>query len=248
VAEADATVQKTKAQCTKCRGVTAHDVVHQVIRRDQSPDGDIQEADIYSIIECRGCETVTFEQAYWCSEDFGPDGVPLIKVTLYPSRTAGRQRVDGWMAYPRKVQRMYLETLAALSADAPVLATVGMRALVEAICLDQGCITGNLEAKIDALVKQGVLAAKQAEYLNVHRFLGNDAVHEMRSPPSSEILGALDILENLLTTIYVLPTTAAEIASAWEQRRLEKLGGLSSSTSLTAAGLPPAIKDALHIP
>jgi hypothetical protein len=99
----------------------------------------------------------------------------------------------------------------------------------------------HLEDKIDALVELGVLAPKQAEFLNVHRFLGNDAAHEMTPPPASEIIAALDILENLLRTIYELPHVAAGLTANREQRRLEKLSGLSN-TALTAAGSPDAIK------
>jgi Domain of unknown function (DUF4145) len=222
---------KTHAACGECRRETMHDVVHQIETHEASPDGDIVVFKTHRIIRCRGCETLSFQELCESSDDIGDDGEPLTRVTLYPSRTTGRQPIAGSAYFPRKVQRMYLETLQALNIKAPVLATVGMRALVEAICIDRGCTTGNLENKIRALVKQGVLAPKQADFLDLHRFLGNDAAHEMQPPPPSEVLSALDILENLLRTIYELPETAAELTASRDERRTQKVSGLSSTTS-----------------
>jgi hypothetical protein len=104
-------------------------------------------------------------------------------------------------------------------------------------------VKGNLADKINELVTKGELAQKQADFLNVHRFLGNDAAHDMLPPPPSEIIAALEILENLLRTIYELPKVAAELTASREQRRLEKDSGINSS-SITAAGLPVEIRDA----
>jgi hypothetical protein len=62
-----------------------------------------------------------------------------------------------------------------------------------------------LAGKIGELVVKGVLLKRDADYLHQHRFLGNEAVHEMEAPPAEESAIALEILEHLLTTIYVIP-------------------------------------------
>jgi len=61
----------------------------------------------------------------------------------------------------------------------PVLAGVGLRALIEAVCRDQGINGGNLEALIGGLATNGILSKAQADILHTHRFLGNAAAHEV---------------------------------------------------------------------
>ena len=91
-----------------------------------------------------------------------------------------------------------------MNSNAGTLAAAGLRAVVEATCIDQGCTTGDLKSKIDGLVTKGVFLKRDADYLHQHRFLGNEAVHELTAPPPDEFEIALQILEHLLTTIYVV--------------------------------------------
>ena len=57
----------------------------------------------------------------------------------------------------------------------------------------------------------GLLSKKQAEFLHNHRFMGNEAAHEMVAPKPEHLVAALDIAETLLKTIYVLPKMADKI-------------------------------------
>lgn len=92
-----------------------------------------------------------------------------------------------------------------MNANARTLAAAGLRAVAEAICIEQGCVTGSLKQKIDALVTNGTLSRRDADYLHQHRFLGNEAVHQLSAPPEDEFGIALKILEHLLETIYIVP-------------------------------------------
>jgi hypothetical protein len=76
---------------------------------------------------------------------------------------------------------------------------------VEAICLDQGATEKDLWGKIGGLVTRGILLKKDADYLHQHRILGNEAVHDMAAPPTEEFEIALQTLEHILRTLYVLP-------------------------------------------
>jgi len=46
----------------------------------------------------------------------------------------------------------------------------------------------------------GLLSAKQAEFLHNHRFMGNEAAHEIVAP-NRRLVAAIDIAETLLKTI-----------------------------------------------
>jgi hypothetical protein len=98
-----------------------------------------------------------------------------------------------------------------------LLAAVGLRAVVEGICEEKSCKGRNLEEKINDLVKRGSLSNDQADFLHLQRFMGNDAAHEIQPPRENELEAALSIIENLLTTLYILPEAAAEMKRSSKQ-------------------------------
>jgi hypothetical protein len=65
-----------------------------------------------------------------------------------------------------------------------------------------------LEQKIDSLVTKGVLTQTAAEILHSTRILGNKSAHDVEPQSEETLLLAMDIVENLLTNVYVLPKAA----------------------------------------
>ncbi|HEX9989591.1 MAG TPA: DUF4145 domain-containing protein [Chloroflexia bacterium] len=203
-------IERSKVHCIMCGRKTNHDVLHEITQRDSTPDDEIHWWETFQIIQCRGCDSVTFRKLSGSSEDFDEDG-PVISQQLYPGRTAGKGPIKGSEWFPYTTDRMYREVLQALNNDAPVLAAIGLRALIESICIEQDAASKDLIGCIDELADMGLLAKYQAEFLHAHRFLGNVAAHEMKAPKPEELNAALDIAETLLKTIYVLPHVAATI-------------------------------------
>ncbi|MDH4158130.1 MAG: DUF4145 domain-containing protein [candidate division Zixibacteria bacterium] len=114
---------------------------------------------------------------------------------------------------PGKAKRLYLEILKALNHGAALLAALGIRALIEAICIDFECTGRNLESRIETLVSKGHLAQKHAKFLHALRFMGNEAAHEINTPSPTELTSALDIVESLMQTIYTLDELASHLKS-----------------------------------
>lgn len=112
---------------------------------------------------------------------------------------------------PIKVRVIYKEVIGAMNAQLPVLSGIGLRALIEAVCKDQGIAGDNLEKLIHGLATSGVLSRAQADILHTHRFLGNVAAHEVTSAQPRELVAALEIAENILRTIYVLPELSKRV-------------------------------------
>ena len=112
---------------------------------------------------------------------------------------------------PESVWKMYGETIDCLNANARTLAGGGLRATVEAICLSQGISSGTFRAEIDELAKRNFLTISQSELLHEERYIGNAALHEMATPTQEDIEDGLQIVEGLITTIYVLPSKAASL-------------------------------------
>jgi hypothetical protein len=199
----DQSKRTVNAVCGQCKLPTQHEVL-----RGQTETGSTEDVSWYNveyqIIQCMGCRNVCFRTSTRTSEDTDLNGQPEEYVVIYPEPAARQAAVDIWIL-PDKVRTLYQETLAALNSDAKTLAAAGLRSVVEATCIDQGCTTGNLKSRIEGLVTNGTFLRRDADYLHQHRFLGNEAVHELTAPPKNEFEIALKILEHLLTTIYVVP-------------------------------------------
>jgi len=220
--------------CTECQRPTKHDVLHSKDVRWDSEEAGILGGDEYKTLECRGCGTISLATESWNSEETYDDGSPIIRRTLFPSRTV-RKPMESHYYLPTKVRNVYEETLTALSNRAPILAAIGIRAVVEAVCKDKGCTERNLEKNIELLVKKGHLASDQADFLHLQRFMGNTAAHEIEPPEQGELTAALDIAENLLANLYVLPELAEKMKRSQKQlaARKTKSGKVTPSAPKT---------------
>jgi len=216
--------------CTRCHRATNHDVLYSKKVGGHDEEGDIHWGEEYQTVQCRGCGTISFTVESWNSEDTDPDGKLTPTLLLYPSRTI-RKPMESHYYLPYKVRGVYAETLTAISNKAPILAAIGIRAIVEAVCKDKGCTEDKLEKNIDLLVTKGHLAADQADFLHLQRFMGNNAAHETTPPEQTELGAALDIAENLLTNLYVLPMLAEKMEKSQTQlaARNTRLGKLPLS-------------------
>ncbi len=208
-----------KIKCPECGGGSRnHKILAEIDRPWNTPWG--CGGDSYQICECVGCETVRFRNESWCSEDIDPQtGNVQTTVKVYPEHiTRGRSQTDP-SYFPENVARIYLETLKAYRAGSLILAGGGLRAIVEAICIDRNLVAGNLQKKIDKLAEEGLLAKPQADFLHEERYIGNAALHEVEPPAGRDIEDGLDIVEALLSTIYTLPQKAQRLK---EQRASTK--------------------------
>jgi len=205
-------MSKIKALCVECKKLTNHTILGNHKTSGEEYDGEIQWWESYEIIQCLGCDDISFRKVFACTEDFDPQTGQLEEnISLYPDRTSGRNPMSGYEEFPIKTRRIYMETIKALNVATPLLAAIGLRALIESICLAQETKSHNLAKGIDELAKMGLLSEKQADFFHNHRFMGNEAAHEMVAPKPEHLIAALDIAETLLKTIYILPGIADEI-------------------------------------
>jgi len=210
--EEDKTIGKEmKLPCLTCATRTFHKVLKSIDEHDQDGWGVYWAS--YQIVYCLGCRTVSFRKEWGTDDIIGEeeDGRPIYESSeeLYPSRVAGRKQIEYSYDLPPNVRQVYEETHKAVSGRQPVLSGVGIRVIVETVCRDKNAAGDTLQAKINNLVELGVLTKEGAEILHQTRLYGNDAAHEA-NPISERNLGLLmDITENLLTNVYILPKRAA---------------------------------------
>jgi hypothetical protein len=208
-----------------------HGVLHKEVKRIyQDPDGGPYEEEYHRLVECMGCESIKYVAS---SQEFYGYDSDESDYKVYPDAPGTSKRRepaispddaigdDGKPLVPEQVWKMYKETLDALNAGVRTLAGGGLRATVEAICLNNGIENGNLQVKINELAKKNLLTNAQAELLHEERYLGNAALHELATPSPQDLEDGLGIVEGLITTIYVLPSKAQRL----KQRREAKARG-----------------------
>jgi len=208
---------KTKGEeyripCAKCSTPTFHKVLSSV-------DVEIglisaKAFENYQVMQCQGGKDISFRKGSNHPVLYPQATAKSRRISseeLYPSRVAGRYSMASTYLLPESVAKIYHETHIAICNKQPVLAGIGIRALVETVCKDKAAGGRNLEVKIDKLAILGLLTKDNAEFLHGLRILGNKAAHEVK-PHDEETLGAaMDVVEHLLKTVYVLPVQAKNL-------------------------------------
>jgi hypothetical protein len=199
------TKEKVKSYCSTCGRDTNHEVIvaHKISHRDDY-DCDIN----YQVVGCLGCESVSFRRNLIDIESAYPnhDGewqVPE-ENSAYPKVLQGHVGIEGVFHLPDVVGEIYTEVLKAITEDARILAGLGLRGVVEAVCNDLEIAGRTLESRINKLAIAGHISKSDAERLHAIRFIGNDAAHEIRRPHDGALRVALKIVEHLLQSVYIL--------------------------------------------
>ena len=199
-----------KSYCRDCCKKTNHNVLsdHTESHRDE------YQCDIsYQILQCLGCDTKSFRKVFYDIEAAYPTyndhwEVPE-DVTVYPKAVEGHKQIDDLWELPDIVRIIYSEVLMALREDSKVLAGLGLRAAVEAVCNDLDIPGKSLEVRINKLASSGYISKNDAERLHGIRFMGNDAAHDIKTPKDATLSVALQIVEHLIASVYILENKAS---------------------------------------
>ncbi len=238
--------KKFHVSCIECKNKTNHLVIQDIqingseiveIYMDgsnQLNQPSISWCDDYQIIQCQGCETVSFRHLNWFSEHYNPEFGELGETErLYPQRSSSSMPTAEFHNIPIVLRRIYRETIDAFNYESFTLCAGGLRALVEGICGDQKIIDGpskklddsgqpkrinNLEGKIAGLHERKLLTIDQANHLNEHRYLGNEALHELQQPSTAELRLAIEIIEHTLKSLYEIPEKTKLLKSSKAKR------------------------------
>ena len=197
--------------CHSCAKYTNQNVLSDV-KVHANTDYEDPWTEAHRFTRCAGCDAFTYSIESWSPEVRNQfTGEFDSEWKTFPRGSEERRPIDGHSEFPAKVRLMYNEIIGAINAQLPVLAGIGLRAIIEATCRDQGIQGKNLQELIDGLATKGVLSSAQSDILHTHRFLGNIAAHEITPAQPGELLAALEIAENILRTIYVLPNLSKQV-------------------------------------
>ncbi len=203
--------EKHRFICKECSKETFHKIMasyhekgHEDCGRGNSVDWNVRN----QIIQCLGCETVSFRVVSTCSEDYDHDdeGNPCYveDVKYYPGRSENLKAFTSYLL-PENVQYIYRETILAIENEQNILAGIGIRALIETVCKDLNASGKNLYKKINWLKETSIVTKEGMEALHKLRVLGNDAAHEVKAHNIQQLSIAIQIIEHMLEGTYIIP-------------------------------------------
>lgn len=120
---------------------------------------------------------------------------------------------------PLKVRQIYQETVAAYNNEQLILCAIGIRSIIEAICLNEDITIKGLDNKIKELIKRGIVTLKLGQGLQENRLLGNQSAHELERFSDRELLAAIQLIENIIEGHY---STQEKIDLVSWRRRMRK--------------------------
>lgn len=201
-------MQETKIYCFFCKRYTNHHF-HAEFKPTPKTDEDtgVTNFEEYSIIQCLGCDSIRFLNSSWTSE--GREDNEIVKLELTYPEDPDRFSYyvfldeDDQSELPSMIYYLYEELMSCFRADAETLAGVGMRLMIEAVCINQKIEGRNLKDKISKLFEKGVISRNDFEVLDRLREIGNVSAHQIKSPSSSDLEAALEATNHLLRTVYI---------------------------------------------
>ena len=194
-------------KCGQCNRVTHQKILCSKKRVDDNEYMEIY--DLYMMVECGGCKNISFVIR---SSDPNalPDELPY-EDHNYPAAAEDWDvqyhflREKDQELLPSKVYFLYDEIKTTFRTQSNILAGIGLRMLVEAICLQQRIPGDNLKKKIERLHSQGMISATELPIIDKLRLIGNQSTHQIKEFSSEKLSYALDIINHILTSIYILP-------------------------------------------
>jgi hypothetical protein len=173
------------------------------------------EYETFELWTCAGCDKGTMAETWTADFALDEHGKMIPSTTLHPRRSERSERL--FKKLPKNLKAIYREVVEACNGRQTLLCAVGLRSLIEGVCVQQGVAGRNLGQKLDGLKTQ--LPDSLVDSLHSLRFMGNEAVHDLEAPPIEEIRLALDIEEDLLNYLYDLDYKASQLAKVRAERK-----------------------------
>ena len=208
-------VQETKIIfCNICRVRTKHLLRAKYARPHFNFDGGYVSENYEnraSIWSCAGCDEVTFE---WQQFERQDEKWEDVLGGYFPTREEedSVQRKFFKNLNP-ELNRLYAEVVTCFNEGCLLLCTIGLRGLIEGVCRDKCPTEGNLERKINGLVKF-LPSLNLIEALHGFRVVGNNAAHELEALNRDDAKAAIEVLEDVLNYLYDLDYRASQITNA----------------------------------
>lgn len=179
----------------------------------------------YEILKCLGCDMITIQERWKMiakgkTENDNHSEKDWMQINYYPNRNISNLSIKPYNSIPKKLNYIYQETVNSINNNQYLLAAAGVRAIIEAICIELNIKKGpievdkngvkriiqksNLEGKISGLFNKQIISQTQFDCLTELRYLGNKSIHEIEPPNFYPLKQGIEIMENIIENIYKL--------------------------------------------
>jgi hypothetical protein len=213
---------RRKIHCNTCKAETNHELQDVHVRFWQEDDEPYMvggylaampywEKTEYRFWACLGCDTALLEEAFTALEAETQDGDQIWKSTYHPQRMHRDLPEKPFRRLDPRLVAVYREVIESFNAGLTIICAMGLRALLEGVCVDRGITdekSWGLERKLGELGKEleenGYLPADTdiVECLLGLKFIGDDAAHRLDVPSDEELRLAIEVMEDLLNFVY----------------------------------------------
>ena len=242
-----------KAHCNSCLGEKNHKLLYTEEMKGSDPIigdfdqelGSMDWSETYEMIKCLGCDSVSLRQTLWCSEDnpgesrvqyFPPTiqrQIPKWIERLAPEDPFSDKKLNKNEAKAKYRRDLLEQIYIALNNDSPLVALMGIRALLESVMIDKVGDTVGFGAKLHAFEQGKFVTPLQRKQLADVLDIGHATIHRHYTPNPQAIELALGLTENILQSIYVHPLTAKglKVPKRPSQKKLAKVSTTQATTT-----------------
>lgn len=198
---------RIRTHCNTCGHTTIH-CVEATLEGDWG-DHEYSGGEDHRLIRCGGCDTVKYSATHWDSQDIDVDDdgeyYQIKNPKFYPAAQTKKLGPDYFLNIPLKIYDVLSEVLHSQSNNDNILATMGLRILLELLCNSAKCKTKSLIAKINELETNGLIDAEEKELFHKIRTFGNKGAHAGDAMTADQIASGVDICVDLLDKLFVIP-------------------------------------------
>jgi hypothetical protein len=210
MAERQDTPTMERIHCNQCRRETRHKLLHEVEDTDSEEleDGPTLDWTITSsTLQCCGCGHVILRRSSF--HRFAPED---LHIQFFPPPVS--RHSPSWQyseTFPNELRSVMQEVYQSLDADNRRLPMMGARTLVDMLIIDKVGDVGTFNEKLKKLEGLGFISSHNREVLSAALDVGSAAAHRGHAPKADDVNAVMDIVENLLHAVYVLPGMAQRL-------------------------------------
>lgn len=213
-----------KVMCRMCQQETWHTVINQVKvdTLTKASDVEIPVTKTFLTLQCRGCDNVCLLISNTDHDCLDPQtGEPATVETIHPTPFRSDREILESYHIPDKVKTIYEETIKAFNEGLLILSAVGVRTVIEALAIEQNIKVRGIASKIRRMVEEDLITQDNANLLDLVRYIGNLATHEIKKQHKYDLSLCIDIVENIIKNLYIHPQRAKEskemIKGGWKR-------------------------------
>ncbi|GAB1056479.1 MAG: hypothetical protein WAqPseu_34820 [Shewanella algae] len=193
-----------RTHCNTCFSDTKHTVLYEKSFKGEECEGGGFDVDSYQLVECNGCETIGLLFSHYSGS------VAEANYTLqYPPKIIKKE--PKWL-YDLMVRDMLMnpyksdfirEIYIAIRNNTPRLAVIGIRALLEQIMIENVGDNKTFKNNLDKFEEEGFISKVQRMAVEPLVEAGHASTHRGFKAKIEEIIYLLDVIENLVESIYI---------------------------------------------